>query len=134
MAGSGRRVLGLLGVTSLLSLVLFTVAPERSFAGSSCVIARPATLYGARDKVAGHGKGCVYNSGGTDTLTVWSRNRLGIKTRLARCEWASGDLVDPRLRCRSDAVCRSALMYRSKLVYEDFSDIRVDVSRWKHLC
>ena len=133
-AGSRRRVLGLLGVTSLVSLVLFTVAPERSFADLTCPIAGPATLYGAREKVAGNGWGCLDELGGTDRLSVWSRSRLGIETRLRKCEWASTDLVDPRLRCRSDAVCRSAVMYRSKIVYENFSDIRVDVGRWRHLC
>src|SRR5262249_51128505 len=70
---------------------------------------------------------------GIDRLSVWSRNRLGIKTSLRRCEWASTDLVGPRLRCRSDAVCRSALMYRSKIVYGDLSHRRVDASRWRHL-
>ena len=59
MAGSGRRALGLLGVTSLLSLALFAVAPEPSFAGSGCPRARPPTLLGRRDRVAGRGRGCV---------------------------------------------------------------------------
>jgi len=134
MAGSGRRAHVPFGVTLLLSLALFTVAPEPTFAGSTCPIARPATLYGARDKVAGHGLGCV-GLGGADIISVWSRDRLGIKERLRRCMWASGDLVDPRLRCPSKAVCRSALMYRSKIVYENMgADIRVDGSRWRHLC
>jgi len=133
MMGSGRRVLGLLGVTCLVSLVLFTVAPERSFAGSTCPIAGPATLYGARDKVAGNGWGCV-GLGGTDRLSIRSRNPSGIKTLLRRCVWASTDLVRSHLRCRSNAVCRSALMYRSNIVYADFDDIRVSLGRWRHLC
>jgi hypothetical protein len=125
-------VLCFLGVTSLLSLALFTVTPEPSFAGSTCPTARPATLW-AKDKVAGRGMGCV-GTRGKDVLSVWSRNRHGIKTRLATCTWASSDLSVARLRCRSHAICRSASTYRSKIVYVNSAKRVPDKSRWRHLC